>query len=546
MTFLPIVERELRVAARRRSTYRTRFFAAGSMMAVWLFLLGINHSAPAARLASILFIALGVLALGFAMFAGVFLTADCLSEEKREETLGLLFLTDLKGYDVVLGKLAATSLHAVYGLLAVFPLLGLPVLMGGVSGAAFWRLTLLLVVTLFLSLSLGMFVSAMNRDARSAMAGTFAGMVWLAGVLPAFHWLQITLFHRTWTNLFLLPSPTYTFSAALDASYATGAHRFWESLQMVGWLGVGFLGLAAVLLPRTWQTKTSPTQAETPPTAGKDDLGFADPDDGRTVRDRLRRGHNPFLWLASRRPAVRTREQVTVGLILAVWLCCLIATLSAAAASAARAQQSFSLAMLAACVLHVVIKCLVAGEATRQLNEDRQSGALELLLVSPLREADMLHGQARALWHKFRGWLILLTAVNLAMSATTLVFSGPLVMRGKDLLMFQGVLCGGISVLWLDFKAIGTVGMWMALRTPRHHWAVMHTLARVMVPAWAAIFLVVFFLSTPRGISQDAVTLVFGAWFLFGWLVDLVMLGMARQHLRRGFRAVLAETKSGH
>ena len=64
----------------------------------------------------------------YCLFSGRISTADCLSEEKREGTLGLLFLTDLKGYDVVLGKLAATSVSAFYGLLAALPVLAVPVL----------------------------------------------------------------------------------------------------------------------------------------------------------------------------------------------------------------------------------------------------------------------------------------------------------------------------------------------------------------------------------------------------------------------------------
>ena len=92
MTFLPIVERELRVAARLPSTYRTRSIAAFSVVAVWLFLLAVGHSFPPAMLSRSLFRAFGFLTMGFAMLAGVFLTADCLSQEKREETLGLLFL----------------------------------------------------------------------------------------------------------------------------------------------------------------------------------------------------------------------------------------------------------------------------------------------------------------------------------------------------------------------------------------------------------------------------------------------------------------------
>jgi len=54
-------------------------------------------------------------------------------------TLGLLFLTDLKGHDIVFGKLAASSVNALYSLLAIVPVLGLTLLFGGVSGTQFWR-----------------------------------------------------------------------------------------------------------------------------------------------------------------------------------------------------------------------------------------------------------------------------------------------------------------------------------------------------------------------------------------------------------------------
>ena len=45
----------------------------------------------------------------YCLLEGTRLAADCRGEEKREGTLGLLFLTDLQGYDVVLGKYLATS-----------------------------------------------------------------------------------------------------------------------------------------------------------------------------------------------------------------------------------------------------------------------------------------------------------------------------------------------------------------------------------------------------------------------------------------------------
>ena len=103
------------------------------------------------------------------LLTGVLLTSDCLSQEKRDGTLGLLFLTDLKGYDVVLGKFIATSLNAFYGLLALLPVMALPLLLGGVTGAEFWRTALALVNALFFSLAPGICVSAFSRVSDRAV-----------------------------------------------------------------------------------------------------------------------------------------------------------------------------------------------------------------------------------------------------------------------------------------------------------------------------------------------------------------------------------------
>src|SRR5690349_6247037 len=173
MTFLPIVERELREGARKKSPRYTRLVVAAVSLLIGLFQLTFVpiFSRGAAQGGT----AFGIIT-GFAfllcLLAGVFITADCLSEEKREGTLGLLFLTDLKGYDVVLGKFMATTLNSFYALVAMFPVLSLPLLMGGVTGAEFWRMTLALFNALFFSLAAGIFVSALSRDSQRAMGNT--------------------------------------------------------------------------------------------------------------------------------------------------------------------------------------------------------------------------------------------------------------------------------------------------------------------------------------------------------------------------------------
>src|SRR5690348_14734676 len=140
MSLLPIVRRELRVASLRRSTYRIRWWTALLAIGISFFSLVLAQVNPAHGAAGGL--AFGLLAwgaFGLCLLSGVFLTVDVLSEEKRGGTLGLLFLTDLKGYDVVLGKFMAQWLNAFYGLLAVLPALALPLLLGGVTGGQFWR-----------------------------------------------------------------------------------------------------------------------------------------------------------------------------------------------------------------------------------------------------------------------------------------------------------------------------------------------------------------------------------------------------------------------
>src|SRR5437867_1041491 len=167
MTFLPIVERELRVASRRRATYWLRSVAALTviLVGVWFFLVSPYEAQPH-EMAKALFGILTGSSILFSLLSGVRSTADCLSEEKRDGTLGLLFLTDLKGYDVVFGKLVATSLNASYCIIAVLPMVAIPLLMGGVTLGEFGRMALVAVNSLFLSLAVGMYISAMSRSAR--------------------------------------------------------------------------------------------------------------------------------------------------------------------------------------------------------------------------------------------------------------------------------------------------------------------------------------------------------------------------------------------
>ncbi len=125
MTFLPVAVRELRVTARRPGTYSNRLLAAAIALAIASTAYAALKASGVPELGFFLFMSLAWLEFFFCVLAGPRLTADTISEERREGTLGLLFLTDLKGYDIVLGKLAASSINGVYSLLSAVPIMGL-------------------------------------------------------------------------------------------------------------------------------------------------------------------------------------------------------------------------------------------------------------------------------------------------------------------------------------------------------------------------------------------------------------------------------------
>ena len=78
----------------------------------------------------------------------------------------------MRGYDIVLGKLAAAALPALFNLLAIFPILAIPLTLGGVTGTQLWQVPLVLMTTQFLSLSLGLAVSVWFYNGRKAAGVT--------------------------------------------------------------------------------------------------------------------------------------------------------------------------------------------------------------------------------------------------------------------------------------------------------------------------------------------------------------------------------------
>ena len=161
MRFLSVAERELRVIARRPWFFRARWITASAFFGLLLWLAWLYDLASNRRATVDLFETYSIFIFIYCLLVGAASTADCLSREKREGTLGLLFLSNLNSAEIVAGKIGSSSLTLLYSLLAIFPLLALPVLFGGITFSHFWCVVLALVNGLFFAMTAGFVASAL-------------------------------------------------------------------------------------------------------------------------------------------------------------------------------------------------------------------------------------------------------------------------------------------------------------------------------------------------------------------------------------------------
>jgi ABC-type transport system involved in multi-copper enzyme maturation permease subunit len=488
MTFSPIIIRELRVASRRSVTYRNRVIISGVVgaLAIFILLFGSFSTVPS-KIGSTLFQTMTWISLGFCLVDGVRKTADALSEEKRSGTLGLLFLTDLKGYDVVFGKFTALSLGAIYGLLSLLPMLAISLLLGGVTMEEFWRLVLALFCIQFFSLSAGIAVSAGSRMQSRAVIGT----VLLIAVITALPWLGGNLWSRI--------SPLHAFVAGFDSAYISDPAGYWWSLlcaQLFSWF---FLLWASAIAPRKWHDSPSPK-----PTALE--TRFQDVvhrwQFGNARRRELARlamlEENPVFWLAGRNLA-RQRVLWLVGgigvTVAALFLLTSRANLlpaflnSLQPVSVLLSVGVFSQAwLLLIWGVNFVLKIRLASHACHCLAEARRNQAVEMLLTSPLTVNEIIHGQILALRDTFVLPLIAIITIEvvgglsagLAMSGSHHSIGLSLQVRGVGVVYFLLFLLDALAVTW--------TGMWFGLSCKKESEAAVKTIFFVLVLPLVLLF----------------------------------------------------------
>ncbi len=495
MTILPIIERELRGGARRKSTRRIRVWATVAAIVVAAGLLLFSPDFKSVQTGQLLFQVLTAYGFGLSLLAGVFVTSDCLSEEKRSGTLGLLFLTDLSSYGVVLGKFIARALNPLLAWLAILPVISLALLLGGVTGAEFWRVSLALVNTLFFSLAIGICVSAFSRDAQRSSITALAWLVCFAALSPAAHALATA---TSWGSIRWahLGSPFFNYRSAIENSVAGQSRIFWSSLMVTHALGWLWLAVAIFKIDSAWQ----------------DDHDTVKPRVERRARaqrmEARRAGDNPVSWLITG----------GTGLGLMTWGIAIAWAATAFSMSLWLPRgMNWPALLYGSKAAGFLLKVIFAAQVCRFFIEARRSGSVEMLFCTPITEDEILSAHVRHLRRYFLGPVVVFLLPMVMAMLTGLEFGS----SGANVVStFFGGGFGSSTLFVLgtvtDFLALGAVGLWLALSMSKPALAPGTTVLCVLV---APLFL----------------------FFIPDFFCDMLLFLWARERLGRGFRRRLSE-----
>jgi hypothetical protein len=436
---MPVVAREMRAESRRSNTYWLRVLA-GTVSIAFFATFSLSAELPGRMLGPMLFAVLQRgLSLGMWIIVPL-MTADCISSEKREGTLGLLFLTPLTVLDVIMAKAASNILRAVTLLLASLPLLVLPFVLGGVTSSQILFAFLYVTNALLLGIAAGLYASAKGGSAIQVMVmseGYALALAILSTVLNLF-----TFGWFSWV-LTIRAAPVLAFGFRFAAGMAISISLFVMVVQA-----------SVSQLRETWdRDSANPEQPRWVKLFSTSEFWQAafHWERGRTL-DR-----NPIAWLQEYSWTARLTKWGWLTAMLMMELIALVGYLGW--------QPQLTAALSLG----------VAFSAAGSFRRERQTGLLEILLVTPVSARSLIGGR---LWgicgHFLPSLAVLMICWNADRLLNTRAFErNSLAWVGPNPLAFLALTVFGL------YLSLGRLNFLLA-------WALTWTLA-FGIPAFASI-----------------------------------------------------------
>jgi hypothetical protein len=375
------------------------------------------------------------------------------AEERRNNTLGLLFSTGITATEVLVGKLAALLIIPLSRLITIIPCLMVLPLMHAVTADVCIATFVTFLVLLLLSIGVNLFSSLVFEEHSSARTFADIFIIVLVAIGPTIDFLNRYFTGTSLDRLWLCFSPAYAPWLLFHQAPQHQLHYIYLSNFLTGAITVILFAASAVLVARIWRDQTTGARFS-------QFKIFSAFKQSRTRASRVLLESNPYQWLVERDFQPMLLSCLTLGAIAIIWLLGL---------------WHFELAWLVplnfwATLLLVgsVVRWMSSYIAAKQIGRDRTSGGLELLLTSPLSIRDIIIGQENALRRYIRPLFWLTGALHILFFVLGLLFHP----MPRQALINYTLISIFVAILgpWFNFKQHWTA-FWISLNTGRPGYA---------------------------------------------------------------------------
>lgn len=488
----PIFMRELVTVPRRASHFASRAALLGLLgilgATAWQATIGFTREpnlGETARFGLMLFQVVVYVQLLLLIFFAALSAASAVSQEKDRRTFILLLITDMRDYEIVVGKLLGALLPITTLLVVSVPFLSLLLLLGGIDPTQVVEAAAVLLTTAFAAGSLGGLVALWRERTFQSLAlavlfiALYLSLTQAVGVVgpllaEGVNWSAV----QSWIDPFLamqaVLEPPPEGWAGLPPAYGF-------ALVMLGWCvllnGVGIWKL------RKWNPSGEPVMQREGPAA--DPEANLSPDELKQFRAKAHAApgqarvvwENPILWREIRTLAYGRRPllvKVAFGLVLALVLYFAINTLYA---PGGRPSFAAAYGLVPIAVLSLL---LVSAQAVTSVTSERDGGALDVLLVTDVSPYEFVFGKLLGVVYNTKEYLIppLLLAVYYGI-AGVLTKTPPDATGWEKFAANFGPMLAVLGALVTLFAFVMVIGLHVSLRVINSRMAIVNTLGTV-------------------------------------------------------------------
>jgi ABC-type transport system involved in multi-copper enzyme maturation permease subunit len=423
-----LISREFRVSSKQKRIYILRVIAA---VVLWLFvmiglLVEVSSGSPGSG--GKLFASLSFLLFTFVSIFILSQSCGSITDERNQGTLGLLLLTPLTSFDVVIGKFTARCGEGFQLVLVALPLIFVPYALGGFTGAQLLSSFVVTLAQILLCASLGVLTSSLFKQTSSAF-------VMAVIVMFVFEITGVVLVQMSSVLSINLTHPLLTFvnpMAAMFRQFSIQPGDFAWSFATLGFA----IGLSLVaLVIASMKVKAIVTASGE---LGQKWSFF--PKVRRKRKSKCRADERaPIYWLEWG----HLNSKRNLFLIMAM-ICSL---------AAIWVYESTNIGIIFFFVgsgVVFLLQMLMLVSIVRSIYIQKHERVLELLLSTPLRSHDWLNQQIKARWSAFGIPLILISIPSAA---------GYWIMSGKEAVGWSSLILAGMSLLTI----LSTLSNWYML-----------------------------------------------------------------------------------